>query len=399
MYDPGETILRKYADLLVRYALNNGEGVRPKQVVQLNIPDRAKPLYRELLRSVLEAGAYPKLQLIPTGTEKVFFEYASKDQLVFFPETFKRAEADLIDHQVSIIADTDPKELQDIEPERLFAALDARRKFRDWLFKKEQQGKFTWTLALYGTEETAKEAGMSPEEYWKEIIHACYLDAGDPIAEWKRIAIEQERLKAALDALEIESLHTEGQRVDLHVKLGKHRRWMGGSYRNIPSYEIFISPDWRGTQGEVTFDQPVYRYGNILRGIMLEFRDGIVIRAEAKEGQKVLEGMLARKNGDKVGEYSLTDRRFSRISRFMATTLYDENIGGAYGNTHIALGRAYKDSYTGDPGKPTKDQWDAWGYNDSPEHTDIVSTEDRTVTATLPGGRKKVIFKDGMFTV
>ena len=50
-------------------------------------------------------------------------------------------------------------------------------------------------------------------------------------------------------------------------------------------------------------------------------------------------------------------------------------------------------------GKPTEAEWDAMGYNDSPEHTDIISTEDRTVTATLPGGKEMVIFKDGMFTV
>jgi len=399
VFQPDSSILGKYADLLIKFALNGGEGAKKGEVVQINVPDVAKPLYHEILRAVLQCGAYPKTNLLSTGTDKVFFEYASEDQLIFFPEAYKRAEADLIDHQVSIIADTDPTELKDVDPQRLFRAMDARRKFRDWLFAKEQEKKFTWTLALYGTEAMAKEAGMSMKEYWDQIIQACYLDCEDPITEWRKIQAEQERVKKALDALEIEWLHVEGKRIDLRVQIGKNRCWLGGSCRNIPSFELFISPDWRGTEGTIFFNQPLYRYGNILRDITLEFKKGFVVRAEAKEGQNVLDSMISRKNADKIGEYSLTDKRFSRITKFMANTLFDENIGGEFGNTHLALGRAYKDSFTGDMSKPTEQEWADMGYNDSPEHTDIISTEDRTVTASLPGGGKRVIFKDGMFTL
>lgn len=399
MYTPDTAILAKYADLLIKFALGGGRGAQKGEVVQINIPDVAKPLYKELLRATLQSGAYPKTYLIPTETDKTFFEYASDDQLVFFPEAFKRAEAELVDHQVSIIAETNPSELKDIEPERMFRAMDARRKYRDWLDKKEQQGKFSWTLALYATEAIAQESGMTLEEYWGEVIKACYLDAEDPIFEWKKIQGEQNRVKQALDDLKIEWLHVKSERIDLNVQLGPNRRWLGGSCRNIPSFELFISPDYRGTNGVVYFNQPLYRYGNILRDVTLEFKDGIVVRAEAAEGQAVLDGMLKRKNANRIGEYSLTDKRYSRITKFMANTLFDENVGGEFGNTHLALGNAYKDSYTGDMSKPAPTDWDKWGYNESPEHTDIISTEDRIVTATLPDGSKKVIFKDGMFTV
>jgi len=399
MFQPDQSILGKYADLLIKFALNGGSGAKKGDVVQINVPDIAKPLYKEILRAVLQCGAYPKTTLLATETDKIFFEYASEDQLVFFPEAYKRAEAELIDHQVSIIADADPTELKNVDPQRLFRTMDARRKFRDWLFAKEQKNKFSWTLALYGTEAMAKEAGMSIKEYWNQIIQACYLDCDDPIVEWKKIQSEQERVKKALDSLEIDWLHVEGKRIDLHVKLGKNRRWLGGSCRNIPSFELFVSPDCHGTEGTIYFNQPLYRYGNILRDITLEFKKGVVVRAEAKEGQNVLDSMISRKNADKIGEYSLTDKRYSRITKFMANTLFDENIGGEFGNTHVALGRAYKDSYTGDMSKPTNQEWEEWGYNDSPEHTDIISTEDRTVTATLPSGAKKVIFKDGQFTL
>jgi len=98
-----------------------------------------------------------------------------------------------------------------------------------------------------------------------------------------------------------------------------------------------------------------------------------------------------------VGEFSLTDKRFSRITRFMAHTLYDENVGGPFGNTHIALGRSYQDAYTGDPATVKAEDWERLGFNNSSVHTDIVSTTDRTVTAELRGGEQRVIYENGEF--
>ena len=75
--------------------------------------------------------------------------------------------------------------------------------------------------------------------------------------------------------------------------------------------------------------------------------------------------MVATENADKVGEFSLTDRRFSRITRFMAETLYDENVGGPFGNTHIALGNSYHDCYAGDPAAVAPEEWERLGFNES----------------------------------
>ena len=109
--------------------------------------------------------------------------------------------------------------------------------------------------------------------------------------------------------------------------------------------------------------------------------------------------MIATKNADKIGEYSLTDRRYSRITKFMAETLFDENMGGKYGNTHLALGKSYQDCYRGNPADVANKEWERLGFNDSSVHTDIVSTSPRTVTAHLKDGIKKVIYKNGQFTL
>ncbi len=398
-YVPDQKILAKYADLLVKFALGGCQGIKPGQVVQLTVPDSAKPLLPELMRAVYQSGGHVKQQFIPEGMSKIFFTYASDEQLKFFPEAFKKAEMELVDHNVAIIADSDPLELKDIDPKRLFMASDSRKKLREWYDEKERMGKYSWTLAMYPTEAMASEAGMSLEEYWQQVIEACYLDREDPVAEWQKIQAEQDRVKGALNALKIERVHVVAEGIDLWVKLGADRQWLGGSGRNIPSYELFISPDWRGTEGVVRFNQPLYRFGNLVKDVELTFEKGRVVKATASEGEEFLKAMIARENADKIGEFSLTDRRLSRISRFMADTLFDENMGGPFGNTHLAVGKAYKDSFAGDQSQPTKEEWEAMGFNDSPEHTDIVSTTDRTVTAELPDGSTKVIFEKGQFTV
>jgi aminopeptidase len=109
--------------------------------------------------------------------------------------------------------------------------------------------------------------------------------------------------------------------------------------------------------------------------------------------------MIAQKNADKIGEFSLTDTRFSKINKFMANTLFDENFGGDFGNTHLAVGKAYHDACSCDLTKMTNEKFAALGYNDSPEHTDIIASSNREVTAKLTDGSMKLLYKDGQFRV
>ena len=397
-YVPNEKILQKYAELLVNFALNSGKGIQKGDVVQCNIPDVAKPLALALQNVILQAGGQPMMRLMPTGFDHDFYKYANDDQLTFFPREYSKARVDLVDHTLSIIADVYPDALKDIPPQKIMKAVSARKEYIDWLNHKENQGKFTWTLGLWGTRAKADEVGLTLKEYWKQIIDACYLDKKDPVKEWRKLNASQEFIKKTLNDMEILWLHIEGADADLHVQLGEDRIWNGGSGRNIPSFEIFTSPDWRGTHGWIKFNQPLYRYGQVVKNVRLEFKDGLVVKGEAEVGQELLTEMLKTENANKIGEYSLTDKRMSRITHVMAETLFDENISGPFGNTHLAIGRSYHDCFRGDPANVTDSEWAEYGFNQSAEHCDIISTTDRTVTATLKSGEEKVIYKDGQFT-
>ena len=394
-----QEILVKYADVLVNFALNAGEGVKTGEVVRIVVPDVAKSLALELQNAVLKAGAHPILRFLPTGFNHDYYTLANKKQLSFFPKKFSKSQVDLIDHTINIIADPDPSELANVDPKKIIFARDSRKLLREWFDVKEQKGKYSWTIGMWGVEAKAKEVGLSLEEYWNQIIKACFLDKKDPIKEWKNIAKFQKKTIKALDNMKIEYVTVKGDDVDLRVRIGKERTWKGGGGCNIPSFEIFTSPDWRGTEGWINFNQPLYRYGQVISGISMKFERGHVVEAKAKKGNKFLQEMLKSNNADKLGEFSLTDKRTSRITHPMAETLFDENIGGPFGNTHVAIGNAYRDCYLEASSKLSDIEWQKLGYNKSAEHTDIVSTTDRTVTAFMADGSSKVIYKDGMFTV
>jgi aminopeptidase len=400
-----QTLLNKYASVMVHYALNNGEGINTGDTVFLVGQECTRDLFLAIAKEVYNAGGNIISNFQPDNTQhtslaRYLLQNGSDEQIGFFAEPYWRGIVDATDHILFIISEPDIHYLEGIPASKISRMNSARAPYMKMREKKEQEGKLSWSLCLYGTKSMADEAGLSLNDYWEQIIEACYLREDDPVAKWRQVQHEIEQIKHKLDALQIETLHITGDDVDLHVKIGTNRKWLSGGGKNIPSFEIFTSPDWRGTEGSIHFNQPLYYSGKRISGVSLYFENGIVVTSSATENEEALKEMISQENADKVGEFSLTDRRHSRITRFMATTLFDENMGGAFGNTHIALGNAYKDTFTGDMATVTDDQWTEMGYNSCPKvHTDIISTTDRTVVATLSNGSEKLIYKDGQFTL
>jgi aminopeptidase len=397
-YSPSPEILEKYAKVLVNFALNSGKGVKRGEVVRLVVSESAKPLYVALRNQILKSKAHPLTFYLPDGVDRSFYESSEDFQLRFFPHTYMRGLADEIDHSISIISETDKHELEGVDPDKIMKKIQSGKPFKEWIDKKENAGHYTWTLALYGTESMAREAGMSLASYWDQIIKACFLDSSDPIYKWKEVAKENNRIRNKLNSIPLSELHIVGTDADLWITLGKKRQWLGGSGRNIPSFEVFTSPDWRGTNGWIRFNQPLYRYGSVISGIKLEFKAGVVVKSSAAKNQDLLHKMISVENANRIGEFSLTDKRLSRIDKFMAETLYDENISGPFGNTHLALGASYTETYLGAQKELDKKKKQDLGFNDSVIHTDIISTSDRTVFGITSTGESVVIYKDGKFT-
>ena len=388
-----------YADVLL-WGLKSArkEKFKRNEIVLVQFDQAATKLAEILQGKILDLGINPVMRLgATTIMEHNFYKKANTRQLVFkgpWEEGFCKS----LNGSISLRAPESLTHLSDIDPKRIGEAVVARKPLRDILWKKEDEGSFGWTICSLQTEGQAKKAGLSLRQYTNQIIKACYLDKSDPVKEWKSIFRNAISIKKWMNSMEVKYYHVESENMDLKIRPGERRKWLGVSGHNIPSFEIFISPDWRGTKGVYYADQPSFRSGNYVKGVRLTFKRGSAVEVEARNGKEfAVKQMAMDKGACRVGEFSLTDKRFSRINRFMANTLYDENFGGRYGNCHLAVGMSYSDTYDGDLAELTKEMKKKLGFNDSALHWDLVNTEKKTVTAHLKTGKRVVVYENGMF--
>lgn len=371
-------------------------------VVMIKSRTPGMPLVEVLYRKVLQRGWQPVVRILGTDTMEVdYFTYAKDHHLDWLPPWWKE-EAQEVRGNIYIIAPTSLTHLKDVSPEKQQRGAKAVKPWRDFITEQEQKDLFAWTLALWPSECCAEKAGISLEDFTEQIIKACHLNSDNIWATWDSIQNEIDNIKASLDLImpDINYFHmvSDSGSVDLKITPGDMRKWLGGRGCNIPSFEIFTSPDWRGTNGKFYADQPSYRSGRLVKGVKLEFKDGLVINASAEEGEDYLISTLDTDDDSrKVGEFSLTDIRHSKIDRFMADTLFDENFGGKNGNSHIAIGSAYLETYTGDQVDLDKNRKTELGYSDSVVHWDLVNTENKTVKAVMKDETTITIYENGMF--
>jgi aminopeptidase len=394
-----EKQLNRYAEVLL-WGLQTARNrkIAKNDLVLVRFDLKAVRLAEILYARLLKIGAHPLLRMNPTSSmEQNYYALANEKQLVYIPPGEERLFAGL-NGSISVRAPEALTHLDGIDPKRIGKAAVAKKKLRDLLDKREAQGKFSWTLCMFPTTELAKHARITQKAYSAQIASACFLNTHCPVAEWQRIYKEAQSIKRWLNRMPVAYLHVESENVDLHISLGENRKWVGISGRNIPSFEIFVSPDWRGTRGTYYADQPSYRNGNYVKGVRLKFDKGRLIKIDAVEGQNFVNQQLRVDAGaSRLGEFSLTDKRFSRIDTFMANTLFDENYGGKYGNCHIALGSSYSNTYSGNLLDLTKQIKRKLGFNQSILHWDFVNTEKKRVSAHLKSGKKVIIYENGKF--
>lgn len=227
-YKPSDEILEKYAKLLVNFGLNNGKGINKGDTVLVQINECARPILNFVNREIIKAGANPIIDLKADGITRDLYEFGDEEQISFYPDKFTKGKIDEIDHLLIVLGEHDLNELKGIDSKKIMMKQKSYAPYWKLRDAKEHAGKFSWSLGCYGTEAMAKEANMSLEEYWDEIIKACYLDKEDPVTEWKNIDTEIKRVSNELTNLKIQKVHVESENIDLWVKLGSDRKWLSG---------------------------------------------------------------------------------------------------------------------------------------------------------------------------
>lgn len=235
---------------------------------------------------------------------------------------------------------------------------------------------------------------------WKEIFAMTFADRDDCLKLWSEHLDRLARRTALLDGKQIKELRflNEKNETDLTVTLSPKARWVSGRKQtakgidvclNIPTYEVFTTPDWRGTRGQVTLTRPVMINGSLVEGLKIKFRDGEIVETSARKNGAAYDALI-NTTGDptakRLGEVALVgiDSPIFKSGRIFQHTLYDENAA-----CHIATGMAYTVGIeNGDKLPP--DELDKLGFNrQAKTHQDVMISDESTTV--LADGKEVIV--------
>ncbi|MFN2388324.1 MAG: aminopeptidase [Actinomycetota bacterium] len=361
-------------DALARILVDYSVAIKPHDRVAIRGAYVAEPLILAVYRLCLERGAYPMVRASLPRAEPLFYRLASDDQLEHVWETDKWLIENL-DASISILSDTNTRQLSKVDPERMSIASRARKPLSDTFFERSATGEYRWNITLFPTEAHAMEAQMSLDEYEDLYYSACLVDADDPVRAWDDVSQRHARLIEWMKGRN--EVHLEGEGTDLVLEVGGRTFVAANGHHNFPDGEIFTGPIEDRTRGEVSFSYPAIFGGQAVEGIRLRFEAGRVVEATAEKNERFLLETLERDAGAKtLGELGIGTNY--GIPGFTGELLLDEKIGGT---VHLALGAAYPE--TG-------------GLNDSSLHWDMVCDLRRGGRVTVDGD---VLMEDGKLFV
>jgi aminopeptidase len=209
------------------------------------------------------------------------------------------------------------------------------------------------------------------EKLWEAVAHICRLDTDDPKAAWTARIEELKANAARLTERRFDTIRLHGPGTDLTVGLLPSSTWQAGDFEtvdglrhrpNIPTEEIFTTPDPDRVDGHVSATMPLELYGTIISGIRVEFEGGRAVKIDADEGAEALRATASKDDGaSRLGELALVDGqgRIGPLQTVFLDTLIDENAA-----SHIALGHGYL--------APVEDESERARVNRSQVHVDFM---------------------------
>ncbi len=321
----------KLAKLCVHYSVD----VKPKEKVVIRGSAQAAPLITEIYKHCLLRDAYPWIQ--PSlYIDYFFFKHAKKHQLEFV-SPFDKFITENMDVSISILCDPNPKRLTNIDSTLVKTFQASRSELVETFHKRVAEGKLRWTLLPFPITDQAQEAAMSLVEYEDFVYESCLVNKKDPIAEWRKIHKEQEKICNFLN--KSNKIRIVGEDTDLTFSV-KGREWINCSGdKNMPDGEIFTGPVENSVNGKIRFTYPGIYMGKEVEDISLAFKNGKVTKATAEKGQDLLKEILKIKGADHLGEAAIGTNY--GITKFTKGMLFDEKMGGTI---HFALGSGYPQS-------------------------------------------------------
>jgi aminopeptidase len=404
MPNPGLTpvdLLARYAEVVARVGVN----VQPGQLVSI----RGLVEHVEFARAIAQA-------CYAAGAGRVDVDYG--DDVVRHTGIAHGASAALaasttVDHAaldrlesegaaiVRLSGNPDPHLMDDLDPAAVVAA--EKRELAVRSREVLMGGRVTWNIVAAPNPGWATAVLGEPDvdRLWELVATAVRLDEPDPVQAWRDHLATLARRAATVEALGLDHLHYQGPSTDLTVGLLPGGRWVGGGMSttsgvefapNLPTEEVFSSPDPRRADGVVALTRPLMMpsTGIMVEGLVLTFSEGRIVDARAgRGGEAIVAELDSHPNARRLGEVALVDRtsRVREAGVIFHDTLYDENAGA-----HIAWGQAFPFCL---PEGAAPDL-----LNSAPVHTDVVvGGPGVSITGVTAGGTRIPLIVDDVWAL
>jgi aminopeptidase len=397
-----EATLERFADLVVGFGAN----LQPDQIVAIGCEPGKEYLVRALAASAYRHGAkFVDVAWFDPYVKRARVQHARPETLDFVPSWYGErvlAIGEQRGARVALSGPSAPGLLSDLDPalvgkDRLPAVKEAMQVVNDRTTN--------WTICPCPTPVWADlvfpelDGGERLERLERELLHVLRLDEEDPIAAWRARADALVSTAERLSERRFDALHYEGPGTDLTVGLLPSSAWRAARFQtvdgiehmpNLPTEEVFTTPDPERTQGTVTSTKPLVLIdGTVVRDLVVRFEGGRASRVETSEGGETLETIIGTDDGAaRLGEVALVDRegRIGELGTIFYDTLLDENAA-----SHIALGQGFPF---------VLDDVDRERSNESEIHIDfMIGSNELTVTGVTASGERVPVLAEGRWQI
>ncbi len=396
----GDERLDAYARLVVEVGL----ALEPGQNLEIqSFPENAE-FARAVTRAAYAAGVrYVDVMYEDEHVRKAMIELGPEEVIGWTPPWQLERQHSIDDRgaSLSIHGHPDPHLFDDVDAARV--GRSRKSDLTKVMLDQRTTGKVNWAIVAVPTEGWARTIFGEPdvERLWDAIAHAVRLDEPDPVAAWRQHAENLKARARALEARAFDAVRFRGPGTDLTVGLHRDTRWLSAGNAthwglfhivNMPTEEVFTTPDFRRTEGVVRSTRPLVAQGKIVEGLEVRFQGGRAVHVDATKGADVVREQMEQDEGAKtLGEVALVDgsSRVGETGLTFFNTLFDENA-----TCHIAYGQGFAANVPGAEER-TPDEQSELGVSQSSVHTDfMIGGPEIEVDGLEAGGAAVPILRD-----